>query len=59
MKVDMSPEAIWGRIKLVDALWELTTELRRAGQGPSRPVERPDGAPLNDAEAETIAISLS
>lgn len=41
MKVDMSPEAVMGRLKRVDQLWELTMALKVAGRGPRRRVEGP------------------
>ena len=36
MKVDMSPQAVTARLKLLDQLWELSVNLMRA-----RPAEEP------------------
>jgi len=36
MKVDMSPQAVTARLKLLDQLWELSVNLMRA-----RPAEKP------------------
>jgi len=53
MKIDMSPQAVTARLKLLNHLWELTVKLLQVRQGKAREQESEQGSeklPLTSGE---------
>jgi len=48
MKVDMSPEAVTARLKLLDQLWELSVKLRQVRHGEEPKIENSETALLSE-----------
>ena len=48
MKVDMSPQAVTARLKLLDQLWELSVNLMRAERADKPKIENSETALLSE-----------
>jgi len=48
MKVDMSPQAVTARLKLLDQLWELSVNLMRAKRAEKPEIENSETALLSE-----------